>query len=44
VPEALVALFAAGILLWEMLSGRRLFRGETDVETFQWKIGGKSGR
>ncbi|HEX3595861.1 MAG TPA: serine/threonine-protein kinase [Polyangiaceae bacterium] len=29
-----VDLFAAGILLWEMLSGRRLFRGESDVDTF----------
>jgi len=26
-------LFAMGILLWEMLTGRRLFRGETDHET-----------
>jgi serine/threonine-protein kinase len=30
-----VDIFAAGILLWEMLSGRRLFKGETDVETFK---------
>jgi serine/threonine-protein kinase len=30
-----VDVFAAGILLWEMLSGRRLFKGETDVETFK---------
>jgi serine/threonine-protein kinase len=30
-----VDIFAAGILLWEMLAGRRLFRGETDLETFQ---------
>jgi serine/threonine protein kinase len=30
-----VDIFAAGILLWEMLAGRRLFRGETDVETFK---------
>jgi serine/threonine-protein kinase len=29
-----VDIFATGILLWEMLSGRRLFRGESDVETF----------
>ncbi|HEX4337645.1 MAG TPA: serine/threonine-protein kinase [Polyangiaceae bacterium] len=29
-----VDIFAAGILLWEMLAGRRLFRGETDVDTF----------
>jgi serine/threonine protein kinase len=26
-------LFAMGIILWEMLTGRRLFRGETDHET-----------
>ncbi len=30
-----VDIFAAGILLWEMLAGRRLFLGETDVETFK---------
>lgn len=30
-----VDIFAAGILLWEMLSGRRLFKGDTDVETFK---------
>ena len=30
-----VDIFAAGILLWEMLAGRRLFHGETDVETFR---------
>ena len=30
-----VDIFAAGILLWEMLSGRRLFKGENDVETFK---------
>jgi serine/threonine-protein kinase len=30
-----VDIFAAGILLWEMLTGRRLFRGESDVETFK---------
>lgn len=30
-----VDIFAAGILLWELLSGRRLFKGETDVETFR---------
>lgn len=30
-----VDIFAAGILLWEMLAGRRLFKGETDVETFK---------
>src|SRR5690606_8223703 len=26
-------LFAAGIILWEMLAGRRLFMGETDLQT-----------
>ncbi len=26
-------IFAAGILLWEMLAGRRLFLGETDLQT-----------
>ncbi len=30
-----VDIFAAGILLWEMLAGRRLFHGETDLETFK---------
>ena len=30
-----VDIFAAGILLWEMLCGRRLFLGENDVETFK---------
>lgn len=30
-----VDISAAGILLWEMLAGRRLFEGATDVETFQ---------
>jgi serine/threonine-protein kinase len=30
-----VDIFATGILLWEMLAGRRLFRGESDVETFK---------
>jgi serine/threonine-protein kinase len=30
-----VDIFAAGILLWEMLAGRRLFKGETDLETFK---------
>jgi serine/threonine-protein kinase len=30
-----VDIFAAGILLWEMLTGRRLFLGETDVDTFK---------
>ncbi len=26
-------IFAVGIILWEMLSGRRLFQGETDLDT-----------
>ncbi len=30
-----VDVFATGILLWEMLSGRRLFLGNTDLETFK---------
>jgi serine/threonine-protein kinase len=30
-----VDIFAAGILLWEMLTGRRLFLGASDVETFK---------
>ena len=30
-----VDIFAAGILLWEMLAGRRLFHGATDLETFK---------
>ncbi len=30
-----VDIFAAGILLWEMLTGRRLFQGASDVETFK---------
>jgi serine/threonine-protein kinase len=28
-------IFAAGILLWEMLAGRRLFHGNTDYDTLQ---------
>ena len=28
-------LFAVGVLLWEMLCGRRLFHGETDYETLE---------
>ena len=27
------AIFAVGIILWEMLAGRRLFQGETDLDT-----------
>lgn len=30
-----VDIFAAGILLWEMLVGRRLFLGSSDLETFK---------
>jgi eukaryotic-like serine/threonine-protein kinase len=30
-----VDIFAAGILLWEMLAGRRLFLGANDLETFK---------
>jgi len=30
-----VDIFAAGILLWEMLAGKRLFHGATDLETFK---------
>ena len=30
-----VDIFAAGIILWEMLAGRRLFQGESDIETFR---------
>jgi serine/threonine-protein kinase len=30
-----VDIFAAGILLWEMLSGKRLFKGANDLETFK---------
>jgi eukaryotic-like serine/threonine-protein kinase len=30
-----VDIFAAGILLWEMLAGRRLFLGDNDLETFK---------
>jgi serine/threonine-protein kinase len=30
-----VDIFAAGILLWEMLTGRRLFLGASDIETFK---------
>jgi serine/threonine-protein kinase len=27
--------FAAGVLLWEMLAGRRLFRGQSELETLE---------
>ena len=30
-----IDIFAAGIMLWEMLAGRRLFQGKTDVQTIQ---------
>jgi serine/threonine-protein kinase len=30
-----VDIFATGILLWEMLAGKRLFLGNTDLETFK---------
>jgi serine/threonine-protein kinase len=30
-----VDIYAAGILLWEMLAGRRLFQGSSDLETFK---------
>src|SRR6187431_253556 len=30
-----VDIFAAGILLWEMLAGKRLFHGASDLETFK---------
>ncbi len=31
--DARTDIFAVGIILWEMLAGRRLFQGETDLET-----------
>lgn len=33
-PDHRVDLFCAGILLWEMLAVRRLFKGNTEAETF----------
>jgi len=33
VADARTDIFAVGIILWEMLSGRRLFYGETDLDT-----------
>lgn len=33
--DARTDIFAIGILMWEMLSGQRLFLGETDIETLQ---------
>jgi eukaryotic-like serine/threonine-protein kinase len=34
--------YAAGVVLWEALTGRRLFKGETDVEAFGLALGGCS--
>src|SRR4030095_8554645 len=31
--DARTDIFAVGIILWELLSGRRLFLGDTDLET-----------
>ena len=37
-------LYAAGVVLWETLTGKRLFRGDTDVETAQQVIKGEVRR
>jgi serine/threonine-protein kinase len=37
-------LYAAGVVLWETLTGKRLFRGDTDVETVQQVIKGEVRR
>ena len=34
-PDHRVDIFCAGILLWEMLAVRRLFRGATEIDTFR---------
>lgn len=34
-PDQRVDLFCAGILLWEMLTVRRLFKGSSEVDTFR---------
>ena len=33
-------LYAAGVVLWETLTGRRLFRGDTDLDTVQLVVKG----
>ncbi len=33
-------IYAAGVVLWETLTGRRLFRGDTDLDTVQLVING----
>ena len=37
-------LYSAGVVLWETLTGKRLFRGETDVETVQLVVKGEVRR